>query len=128
MNTQPQTLEPLPREGRDLSLWAAVLGAPTLWLCHLQLSYMLVPWCCASGKRWVLHGVSLFFLLLTLGGGALALREFRNAGSPPSSERTSPPLGRTALLSVVGMMSCGLFFLAILFQAIASFILDPCVD
>jgi hypothetical protein len=128
MNTPSQPLEPLPREGRDLSLWTAVLGAPTLWLCHLQLSYMLVPWCCTSGKRWVLHLVSLFFLLLTLGGGALALREYRNAGSPTASEHTRPPLGRAALLSVVGMMSCALFFLAILFQAIASFILGPCVD
>lgn len=69
MASQTESIENIPREGHDLSLWTAVLGAPVLWLCHLQLSYMLVPWCCSSGKRWVLHVVSAVLLALTLGGG-----------------------------------------------------------
>jgi hypothetical protein len=131
MTTQTDPVPPpsaLPREGRDLSLWAAVLGAPVLWLSHLQVSYMLVPWTCATGRRWVLHAVSAGFLALTLAGGWLAWREFKRAGNGPSSPELDAPLGRSRLLSAIGLMSAGLFALAIFAQALASFFLDPCAD
>lgn len=128
MASQTESIENIPREGHDLSLWTAVLGAPVLWLCHLQLSYMLVPWCCSSGKRWVLHVVSAVLLALTLGGGGLAWREYRQVGTEGPAGTTDPLLGRSRLLALVGILSSGLFALAIVAQAIPSFILDPCVE
>jgi hypothetical protein len=119
----------LPREGRDLSLWTACLGAPVLWLLHLQTAYMLVNYACATHNKMPLFFASSLFLLLTVAGGYPAFKEFRAAGgmSMASGQPTSdPPIGRARLLATVGLMSSALFFLAILAQALASFILDPC--
>ena len=118
----------LPKAGHDLSLWCAVLGAPVLFLCHQLVCYMLVPWVCMTGKRPVLYLVSAGFLVATIIGGLLAWREFRHAGSGLPGSKTDPPLGRSQMLSVLGMMSSGLFSLAIVAQAIASFMVDPCTN
>ena len=115
----------VPREGRDLSLWLAVLGAPFLYLCHHQLNYMLVPWALVSGKRWMLSVVSAVFLLLLLGSAGIAWREIRRAPGPPDDTGADVPLNRHRLLSVLGFMTAGLFFLLVLAQGIATLILDP---
>ena len=33
-----------------LALWAGLLLPPIAWLLNLQISYILVPWACASGR------------------------------------------------------------------------------
>jgi hypothetical protein len=127
--TTPPPGSRVPREGRDPSLWTAFLGAPVLWLLHLQTAYMLVQYACAHHSKMPLYLTSCLFLLLTLAGGYPAFREFRAAGgiSMATGQPTAdPPLGRTRLLATVGLMSSALFYLAILAQALASFFFNPC--
>src|SRR4051812_32038863 len=116
----------VPAEGHDLSLWFAVLGAPFLYLCHHELNYCLVLWACASGKHWVLPVVSGVFLLLLLGSAAVAWQDFRRTPGTPDDASPESPLNRHRLLSTLGLMSAGLFFLLVLAQGIATLILDPC--
>ena len=123
----PATPE-VPREGRDRSLWLAVLGAPFLFLCHLQLNYMLVLWACTSGKRWVLPLVSALFLALTAAGGVVAWHELRDAQGTDTEPHVTTPLGRHRYLAALGVMTSALFFLGILAQALATFIIDPCPE
>jgi hypothetical protein len=128
--TTPPAGSRVPREGRDLSLWTAFLGAPVLWLCHLQTEYMLVQYACGHHTKMPLLWTSALYLVLTLAGGYPAFREFQAAGGlsmATGAPTADPPAGRSRLLATVGLMSTGMFFLAILAQALASFFLDPCV-
>src|SRR4051812_36940226 len=115
MNSNP-SMSRIPAEGHDRSLWLAVLGAPFLYLCHHQLDYCLVLWACSSGKRWVLTAVSGLFLLLLLGSAAVAWQDYRRAPGTPDDASPEAPLNRHRLLSVLGLMSAGLFFLLVLAQ------------
>jgi hypothetical protein len=124
MNTHPANA-PLPAEGRDLSLWFAVLGAPVLYLCHHELNYCLVPWAGATGRRWVLTLVFGAFLVLLLGSAGIAWRDLRRAPGLPDASNPDSPLNRHRLLSVLGLMAAALFFLLVLAQGIATLILDP---
>jgi hypothetical protein len=129
--TTPPPGSRLPKAGHDLSLWTAFLGAPVLWLLHLQTAYTLVQYCCSHHTKMPLYISSAIYLILTLAGGYPAFHEFRAAGGIPvatSIPTADPPLGRTRLLATVGLMSTALFFLAIFAQALASFFLNPCAN
>jgi hypothetical protein len=127
MNASP-SISRIPAEGHDRSLWFAVLGAPFLYLCHHELNYCLVLWACANGKRWILPAVSGVFLLLLLGSAGIAWQDFRRAPGAPDDSSPESPLNRHRLLSILGLMSAGLFFLLVLAQGIATLILDPCPE
>jgi hypothetical protein len=114
-------------ERGDRSIWAALMGIPILFLTHLQVQYMLVLWACASKKMYVLHLVSAAFLLAILGCGAVAWAEHQKLRGI-ESENADPPVGRSRLVTYVGMLNCILFSLGVIAQAIATFIMDPCAD
>jgi hypothetical protein len=112
-----------PPEGRDLSLWTAVLGAPFLFLSHQLLNYILVQWATESGHRWVLTLISVIFMVLVLGGGLLSLRDYRRWKISSTVPQVDPPLGRVHILAILGMMLAALSFVLILAQAIPTLIL-----
>src|SRR4051794_13400594 len=72
----------------SVALWAGVVGIPLIWLVQLQTSYALVIWVGPTQKYWVMHLVSVLFLVLTGVGGVLSWREWREAGggSPDTTE------------------------------------------
>ena len=109
-----------------LSLFASVLGVPVLWLVHLQLTYMLVPWVCVNKKHLVLHIETIICLALMLIAALLCLRDWRRASIEwPSGEQEGRE-ARLTFIPVLGMMVSGIFFLTILAQWIPSFFIDPC--
>src|SRR3954469_4767027 len=95
----------LPKEGRDLSLWLAVLGAPTLFLWHLQTNYALVDWACAAHKRWVLPVVSAVYLAAILTGGLISWVELRRSGGSTTEPGVIVPVARHRTLAILGVMS-----------------------
>lgn len=114
-----------PRSATDGVAWTGLLGAPLTWFASQQASYALVPWACHGGPLIAIHLVNLMALLLVAVAGALTWRDWRRAGRGLSDE-LAPPAGRGGFLSEVGMMSCGLFGLAILAQMSGAFFFGPC--
>jgi hypothetical protein len=105
--------------------WTGLLGAPLTWFASQQASYALVPWACHGGPLIAIHLVNLLALLLVAVAGALTWRDGRRAGRGVSDE-LAPPAGRAGFLAEVGLMSCGLFGLAILAQMTGAFFFGPC--
>jgi hypothetical protein len=64
-------------------------------------------------------------LLLVIGGGLIARREWRRSGATWGNGEAGP-IGRTRFLAGMGMLAGLLFALVIIAQWIPSFILDPC--
>ena len=59
--------------GRDLlTLWVGVLLPPVVWFLSQQISYVLVPWACATGRQFALLLIDLAMILLAGTGGVIA--------------------------------------------------------
>lgn len=108
-----------------VALWVGWIIGPVAWLLDLVISYTLVPWVCRTENYVVLHLVTVAALLLVAGGAYLAWRGWQRAGWEQSStaERTIP---RSRFLAAGGIMLNVFFFLIILAQGIANFMLDAC--
>lgn len=107
------------------ALWLGVLGPPVLWLAQFQTNYTLVPWVCAHGHRWTITAVNLAALVVAALLALLSWRNWKTAGVQwPSRARDTAT--RTRFLSVLGLMSGALFFLAIVAQSLAPLWIDPC--
>jgi hypothetical protein len=91
-------------------------GAP-VWFASQQASYALVPWACEGGPLIAIHLVNAVALLLIGLAAALIWRDRRRAG---------PASGRAGFLSMVSLMACGLFGLAIIAQMTGVLFFGPC--
>jgi hypothetical protein len=60
-----------------LALWAGLLLPPCAWVLGLLISYILVPWTCATGRQFALHWVTLAMVLLAGVGGFMAWRMWK---------------------------------------------------
>jgi hypothetical protein len=113
-------------QGRGLiALWVGFLAAPLIWFVNLQLNYMLVPWACTTGRQYPLVLVTAGALLLVVGAGGAAWYAWRQAGQewPDSAGGIIP---RSRFLAVLGLFTCGLFFLVILAQGVPTLVLSAC--
>jgi hypothetical protein len=115
------------KPGRGLLLqWTGLLAGPLAWVLQLQVAYVLVPWACAHDRQSIsLHVVTIVSLLLTAVGALISLREWRRKGR----EWPGPGGGkipRSRFMAVLGLFMSAFFFLVILVQGLASFILHPC--
>jgi hypothetical protein len=108
-----------------LALWAGLLLPPIAWLLNLQISYMLVPWACSTGRQFALHLVTLAMLLLAGGGGLIAWRTWQRTGRDWPNE-AGGVVPRSRFMAVGGLLSSGMFFLVIVAQGIPSFMLSAC--
>lgn len=113
------------KEARGLlSLWGGVLLAPAAFLLNLQITYAVVTLNCMGARPW-LHLSSLATLLLALGGGWLAWREWRRTGEgwPGDAEGAVP---RSRFLAMLGLLTSSLFALVVLAQWVPVLFLGPC--
>lgn len=109
-----------------LSLWVAVLAAPLAWMLGLNLGYSLVLVACAGGSMLPLHLVSLSTLAMAAGGGWLAWREWRRAGSEGPGE-AGGTIPRSRFMAALGLLGSVFFGLTIVAQWAANFFLNPCM-
>jgi hypothetical protein len=109
-----------------LAQWTGLLAGPVAWLLQLQVAYTLVPWACAHDQQSIsLHVVTVVALLLTGVGAVVSWRGWQRAGR----ELPGPaggPIPRSRFMAVMGLATSAFFFLTILIQGLASFILHPC--
>lgn len=104
--------------------WSVIVGAPALWFLDQQVNVVLVPWACGRGQPWVLHVVSAVFLAATLMTACIAWREHASATREVDTVETRRD--RRRFMSLVGLLSSGLFSLLIIAQEIPNWLLDPC--
>jgi hypothetical protein len=110
----------------DTALWFGVLGPPIIALVHQQAEYLLVPKYCHTGSALWLHLVSLVCLAIAALAGITAwscLARAPSSGQP----NPEPPVQRPNFMALVGLASSGLGALIIIAQAVATFMLDPCI-
>ncbi|HEV2912333.1 MAG TPA: hypothetical protein VGX92_03355 [Pyrinomonadaceae bacterium] len=108
-----------------LWLWAGFLTAPLAFLLHLEVNYALVPQLCQSRHKIVLHLVTLAFLLIAVGGGFIAWRNWQASGRKWPGEDGSVT-ERSRFMAVVGCLMSAFFILSLIAQWIPEFIFDPC--
>jgi hypothetical protein len=106
-------------------LWFGILAGPLAFLLNLQLSYMLVQPVCVTAHHIILHLVPAGALLLTASGGVSAWRNWQRTGQVESSIAAGV-LPRSRFMAGIGLLTSGLFILAIVAQWLPNFILTPC--
>lgn len=113
------------RWGEVLMLWAGVLVAPVAWILQMQAGYLLVQQSCMSGHNLSLHVVTAVALLLAALGGFIAWRNWEQAGGTWPDEEAGPT-PRSRFMGAMGLLLSAMFFLVIVAQGVASFVLHPC--
>lgn len=117
----------LPARWDVMQVLGTVLG-PIAVLLDLQIKYLLVQtWACKNvgASTVVLHLVSLFFLLVALGAGVIALGEWRGAGRDDPGDLG----GREGRTRVNAAMGVGLSLMSawiIVAMWLPHFFIDPC--
>jgi hypothetical protein len=107
-------------------LWTGILGGPIAWLIQFQLRYSLVPWVCANHKKFILHLVTVGFVLLIMAGASFSWRMWARNGKAWPNDKEAGVKMRNLFLAVLGMLSSSLFALLTLVQGIPPFFIDPC--
>ena len=110
---------------RDALLWFAVLAGPLAWALTEQLSYMLAPTACWTGRQIILYLVPLATLLIVL-AGALTARGRRRREPEGSTEKGPPEDSRARFMAVAGFWLCVGFALAILAESVPTLVLRVC--
>ena len=113
-------------DGRHILAQATgVLVPPLATLAGMEVSYGLVGPACESGGSLAIHVTRLVTLLIVLGAGIVAWREWQVVGVEHPGDGGSPR-ARTRFLAWVGVFASGLFTLVVIAQWLAAFYLSPC--
>ncbi len=107
------------------ALWFSVLAGPLAWAAMETIEWMMVPWACATGLIWYLYLITLVALLFPAAAGYAAWRMWHEAGAELEAEEGGS-MGRTRGMALGGMILSGMFILAIIAEAIPTFILGAC--
>jgi hypothetical protein len=112
------------RDISPLALWTGILAGPVAWASDLCVSYALVKWSCASQRETLLHIFTLAALAVVAGGAIVSFLALQR--TPPMPTDGGDPRQRARFMAVLGLMSCALFALLIVANAIPRWVLDAC--
>ncbi len=112
--------------GRELLIaWTGVLGAPLIFLVHLEIAYLLVPLACDGGTPLIVHVAAVAAIALAAGAGLLALGAWhRNGREWPDASASAA--ARDRFLGVLGGLLSALVVVALIAQWIPTFFISPC--
>ncbi len=106
------------------ALWLGILGPPALWLTQFEIKYALAGVGQASRHTPALIATSVIAAALVLLLGYLTVRLRQIAYAAPLDAHAGVT-SRNRFMATLGLMSCGMFLLIILAQAIADFFFQP---
>jgi hypothetical protein len=112
-----------PKEAVEWALWLGLFVPPVAWFAAQQVGFVLTPWICLTGRRWVLFVVTGAALAAAAVAGIAAWRRLTSAGrstSPGPLER------RRRYLAAAGVLLSLYFLLAIAAFAIPDLLQGPC--
>lgn len=141
-NPQAQVKHPSPDRYQvsTWKLWISMLGVPLLWIAQIATSEIAASYACYPHDmpldtplwQWLtplLIGISAASLLLAIICMWLAYTAWKQSRhEDKGSEKHTVDIGegRTRFLAMVGLLSSGLFLIAILFTACALWLVSPC--
>jgi putative membrane protein len=122
MKTRSNTLIPERGAGARWLPWFGLLGAPFAWVVHIGARYPLLPFLCRRGWTLPLHLISLVCGTIAVMAGLSAWRVSVRARS-----RRDPTVAqRERFMGLGGVFCAGVFFLAIVNEALPVFLQPPC--
>jgi hypothetical protein len=105
--------------------WTGLVAGPLAWMIDEWAGYALVPIGCDAGLHWTNHLLSVATIGLVVAGGWIAARDLRRLRSASSEDNA--PEGRGHFLSLLGLILSAIFGFAVLLDAIAKVMIDPCL-
>jgi hypothetical protein len=122
-----------PNERARLTRWPGLLGltlgvvaGPIAMLVNEELIYVTNMWACGTGKQLAMHVVPLICLVITIGAGLLAWRDWVRVGRGVEDEAATVD-SRSRFLALTGMAVSALSALIILAQWLAIFVFGACM-
>jgi hypothetical protein len=109
-----------------LSLSLGVLLGPIAVLVNEELIYVTNMWACGMGKQPAMHSVPIICLIVTIGAGLLARRDWIRVGRGIEEEAATVD-SRTRFLALGGMAISSLSALIILAQWLTIFVFGACM-
>jgi hypothetical protein len=109
-----------------LSLTLGIVVGPIAVLVNEELIYVTNMWACGTGKQLAMHVVPIVCLLVTLGAGLLAWRDWDRVGRGIEDEAATID-SRSRFLALGGMAVSALSALIILAQWLAIFVFGACM-
>jgi hypothetical protein len=111
----------------NLWLWFVALGPAFFWFAHLTIVYILVPISCAIGGRIFMYITSLVMGGLTITAGVMAWGMWKEMSEGERSSLIGEMEGsRRNFMIYTGLLSGGVFLLAIILATLPTFFLNPC--
>lgn len=117
----PSSAPPMPRLA---ALWFGVLAPPLVWLAALQTGYAWAGINCEGLPRPALSGVFLLCFGVTALAGWVAFRAWTRLREPSALE--APHSGWLRFLALSGLVSAGMFAIAMLAFQLPVVFLRPC--
>jgi hypothetical protein len=105
-------------------LWFSLFAPAAAWFAAQQASFLLTPWICATGHRWVLYLVTGAASLIAITGAAAAWQIWKEL--PSNGEEKDPAPTRRRFLAAGGLLLGAFFLIAILAFAIPDLVHRPC--
>ena len=109
-----------------LSLTLGLLLGPIAALGNQQLTYTANMWACQRSPRVVIHIIPLLCLVVAVGAGITAYRDWERAGRGVEDEADTVS-SRSRFIAMLGMAIAAFSSLVILAQWLAVFVFDPCM-
>lgn len=109
-----------------LSLSVGVLLGPFAVLVNEMLIYVTNMWACGQGTQLAMHVVPLICLLVTIGAGLLAWRDWHRVGRGIEDSAATID-SRSRFMALGGMAISTLSALIILAQWLAIFVFGACM-
>jgi hypothetical protein len=125
----PEIGYPDPIARSDVAQIVGVVGGPIALLLGLQAKYTVVEvWACkSSAGPLVVHLMALLTLLLAVGAGVIAHRQWRGAGREDPGD-PADRAGRTRTMASVGVGLSALSALIIVAQWLPQLFVSPCAQ
>jgi hypothetical protein len=106
-------------------MWSGLVGAPLIFLVHLQAGYALVPLACRLQSGMLTHGPTVLAVLLAGGAGFVSHRSWKRSGYEwPDSSASS--LTRNRFLGALGVMVSAFVIIALIAQWLPIAFVNPC--
>lgn len=109
-----------------LSLTLGIVVGPIAVLVNEELIYVTNMWACGTGNQLAMHVVPIICLVVTLGAGFLAWRDWDRVGRGVEDEAATID-SRSRFLALGGMAISALSALLILAQWLAIFVFGACM-
>jgi hypothetical protein len=110
----------------DPKLMAGVFLAPIAAAVNFEINYMIVPFACQTGHRWVLGISPVVALTIAAAGLSMAWSQWKAAGGDWPDEQGGA-IPRSRFLGMFGILFSALSCALILMQLIPIFLMSPCV-